>query len=166
MKLYSLIILLISLSFLASCNTDMNSDNEINTANQDDILTNEDVMQDDTSIDSNNNDNMETTYSEENGAYTFTTENGESVEVNPISHATMVLNWADTTMYIDPAEPIESYSAFNTPNVVLVTHEHGDHFNLEVLEEIVTDEVELVVNDGVYQKLSAELQEKAIVMAN
>mgnify|MGYP000017608839 CR=1 FL=1 len=46
------------------------------------------------------------------------------------------------------------------------SHEHGDHFNLEVLEALVQDNVELIVNDAVYQKLTPELQEKAIVMEN
>jgi len=167
MKLYSLIILLVSMSFLASCSSEIDSDMQnAENVNQEQNTPNEDTMTDEDTMDSNVSENVETSYIVENNSYTFTTENGDSVKVNPISHATMVLNWADTTMYIDPAEPIESYAAFDAPNVILVTHEHGDHFKLEVLEELVIDGVELIVNDGVYQKLSPELQEKAIVMAN
>ena len=121
---------------------------------QKDMNEDEDMVNDNQAMTSNDDESMqESAYTQQDNSYTFMTNNGDSVEINPIMHATMVINWADITMYIDPAEGVESYNDFNAPDVVLVTHEHGDHFNLEVLEEIVTQDVELIVNDGVYQKL-------------
>ncbi|NDK09368.1 MBL fold metallo-hydrolase [Candidatus Gracilibacteria bacterium] len=161
MKFVSILFLLGITGVLASCSQEVTPTPDISVAPD----TNTGEIVETESLDSNT-DNMSSNYTESNNVYTFTTENGESVEVNPISHATMILNWSDTTMYIDPAEAIESYAGYNSPDIVLVTHEHGDHFNLEVLEQIVGEDTELYVNDAVFQKLSEDLQAKAIVMAN
>lgn len=111
-------------------------------------------------------DTTDLTFTQLNNIYTFITQSWEVVEINPITHATMVINWGDRTLYIDPAETIEAYATYDAPSMVLVTHEHGDHFNLEVLEALVTQWVELVVNDGVFQLLTPSLQEKATILAN
>lgn len=90
----------------------------------------------------------------------------EIVQIFPISHATFVAEWWDQVIYIDPAEAIESYTTYKKPTLVLVTHEHGDHFNLEVLETLVQDGVKFVVNPTVYEKLSPRLQALALTMKN
>lgn len=167
MKLYIRLCLLLSLIFLASCSWETTSIMQSwEDTNLENMTQSEDIVTDATSINSNSQETMNSPYVQENNSFTFTTENGTTVEINPISHATMIVNWGDTTMYIDPAEAVESYSDFADPNVVLVTHEHGDHFNLEVLQSIVTDGVQLVVNPWVYDMLTPELQEGALVMSN
>lgn len=92
--------------------------------------------------------------------------NDESITITPIAHATMILEWADQALYIDPAEVLESYASFPKPTALLLTHEHGDHLNLEVLEALMQEEVALIVNPGVFEKISPELQKKAQVMKN
>lgn len=165
MKLYSVVILCMGFIFLTSCGTNISTpDTSWDAVEQEDVVIQETSTE---TTDTNGEDaGKNKLYSQENNSFTFITDNETPIQINPISHATMVINWGEATMYIDPAEAVESYSDFSAPNVVLVTHEHGDHFNLEVLQEIVTDNVELIVNDGVFQKLTPELQGKAIVMAN
>lgn len=90
----------------------------------------------------------------------------ESVEIFPISHASFVAEWGDEVIYVDPAEALEAYTPYKKPTLVLVTHEHGDHFNLEVLESLVQDDVKLIVNPGVYEKLSPRLQALALSLKN
>lgn len=92
--------------------------------------------------------------------------NDESIRITPIAHATLILEWADQVLYIDPAEALESYTNFPKPTAILVTHEHGDHLNPEVLEALMQEEVALIVNPGVFEKISPELQKKAQVMKN
>ncbi len=167
MKFTFVLFLLWITAFLASCSNeptptpDISVTPETNTG----VSVQDDSLNDNTTWMENNQETSENYYTVWN-SYTFTTDSGEEVSFSPITHATMVMEWAGTVIYVDPAEPVESYADFKSPNVVLVTHEHGDHFNLEVLEAIVTENVELIVNDAVYQKLSPDLQDKAIVMAN
>lgn len=98
--------------------------------------------------------------------YSFSTDSGVPVVVWPISHATMVIEWGEDILYIDPAEELSAYEGYPVPNYVFVTHEHGDHYNEQVLTNLVTQEVTLVVNPAVSDMLPEALSGKAIVMAN
>jgi L-ascorbate metabolism protein UlaG (beta-lactamase superfamily) len=84
--------------------------------------------------------------------------------VFPISHATTIVEWGDTTMYIDPAEPSDSYEGFNAPDMIFITHIHGDHLQQEVLEEIYESGVAVIVPNSVNSELNEQLQEYTIVM--
>jgi len=96
--------------------------------------------------------------------YTFYTSENALVNVYPISHATTVVEWGDTTIYIDPAESVDSYEGFNAPDMIFITHIHGDHLNKEVLEALYNDQVEIIVPASVNQELNSELQTYTTVM--
>ena len=99
--------------------------------------------------------------------YSYVTEGWEEVIINPINHATMVLQWWDTTMYIDPAEAMESYESYPEPSVILLTHSHPDHFLNDVLQQLTADNsVQIIATSDVYDQMPAELQERTLTMAN
>jgi glyoxylase-like metal-dependent hydrolase (beta-lactamase superfamily II) len=68
--------------------------------------------------------------------YTFYTPENELVNVYPIGHATVVIEWGDKTIYIDPAEALEKYELFAEPDLIFITHIHGDHLQAPILEEL------------------------------
>lgn len=60
----------------------------------------------------------------------------------PIGHAALVLT-SDVTpevraVYVDPATNAADYDGLPAPDVVLVTHAHGDHFVPALILELVT----------------------------
>jgi L-ascorbate metabolism protein UlaG (beta-lactamase superfamily) len=57
------------------------------------------------------------------------------------------------------------YTAAPTPNLILVTHEHGDHFNVDILNAVSGDAT-IVVPQAVMDKLPDTLKAKAQVLAN
>ena len=53
--------------------------------------------------------------------------------VHPVKHASFVLQWNGTTIYVDPVGGAEPYAGLPKADIVLVTDIHGDHFNADTL---------------------------------
>lgn len=52
------------------------------------------------------------------------------------------------------------------PDLILITHEHGDHYNAETLAGVMGDSTQMITNPAVYDMLSAEMQTRASSMGN
>jgi L-ascorbate metabolism protein UlaG (beta-lactamase superfamily) len=58
------------------------------------------------------------------------------------------------------------FKALGTPDLVLITHTHGDHFNVQVLTAVAGPNTVLGVPQAIYNMLTPELKAKATIMAN
>jgi L-ascorbate metabolism protein UlaG (beta-lactamase superfamily) len=97
-------------------------------------------------------------------ADTVSTSQGDLV-IHPVDHASLVLEWGDAVIYVDPVGGSGLYEQLPAPTAILITHGHGDHFDVPTLEAIAGDAV-LVTNGDVYDKLPGDLKAKATAMAN
>lgn len=97
-------------------------------------------------------------------ADTLATSTGDLV-IHPIDHASLVLEWGGKAIYVDPVGGAALYEGLPTPSAILITHGHGDHFDVPTLEAIAGDAV-LITNDDVFSKLPEGLKAKATAMAN
>lgn len=88
------------------------------------------------------------------------------VKIHPVSHASFVMETPVGTIYNDPVGDPAAYSAFPAPDLVLITHQHGDHFKPETLAAIVGDNTKLITNPAVYDKLDDGMKSKATKIAN
>lgn len=88
------------------------------------------------------------------------------INIIPISHATMVLEWNDAVIYTDPVGGVEAFEGQPTPDIILVTDIHGDHLNVETLEGIVNETSIIIAPAAVAEQFSEKLMQKAIVLAN
>ena len=86
--------------------------------------------------------------------------------LTPFGHASLMLTLGGQKILVDPVGGADRYASAETPAAVLVTHEHGDHFDPEVLAAVVTEGVALIVNPAVAEKLPEALRSRATVMAN
>lgn len=92
-------------------------------------------------------------------------ETGEII-VRPISHASFVMSVPGMVIYTDPVGGGALYEGLPAPELILITHEHGDHYDADTLSAIMTDTTRLLTNPAVYDMLPAELQAKANAIAN
>lgn len=82
--------------------------------------------------------------------------------IQPVDHASLVLSHSGEVVYVDPVGGAARYASLARPTAILVTHEHGDHFDTATLEELVgTDPVPMVVARGVMAKLTGHLAANA-----
>ena len=93
--------------------------------------------------------------------------------VHAIHHASMTLSWLDTTVLVDPApapgaaegsDVTAEYKALPAPNLIMVTHEHGDHFNADILKAI--PDVPIIAPQAVVDKMPDDLKARTTVLAN
>ncbi|MFZ3581945.1 MBL fold metallo-hydrolase [Loktanella sp. DJP18] len=102
---------------------------------------------------------------EAHAANTFATNAGD-VTVHPIEHASIVLTTPVGTIFVDPVGDAALYADHGTPDLILITHEHGDHYNADTLAALVGENTQIIANPAVYAMLSEDMKAKASEMAN
>lgn len=84
----------------------------------------------------------------------FTTKNGKKVTITCIKHASIEINYDGTEIQIDPVgtgvKPETDYSQFPKANIILITHEHKDHFEREAIACLRTPATTVYSNTAVY----------------
>lgn len=88
------------------------------------------------------------------------------ITVHPVNHASIVLETPNGTIYVDPVGEAAQYAQMPAPDLILITHEHGDHYKEETLQAIAVDNSRLIVNPAVMGKLSDGLKARASEVAN
>ena len=95
----------------------------------------------------------------------FKTAKGKLI-ITPINHATLVIEWNGKTIYVDPVGQVAWYKAFPKPDLVLLTHIHGDHYRAAILNAVVGPKTQLVAPPALASVLGKELKAKTIAVAN
>jgi L-ascorbate metabolism protein UlaG (beta-lactamase superfamily) len=97
-----------------------------------------------------------------------------TVALHAIHHAAFTLTWNGLVILVDPAppqggtppaDPTAEYKALPAPALILLTHDHPDHFNVPILEAVSGNAV-IVAPEEVAGKMPADLKAKTKVMAN
>lgn len=91
---------------------------------------------------------------------------GGQITIFPVSHASFVMTIPGMVIYADPVGGAEAYEGHPAPDLILITHEHGDHYDPETLTAIVQDSSQLITNPAVFEMLPEELKGKASAIAN
>ncbi len=91
---------------------------------------------------------------------------GDELSIYPISHASLALVTSGLTIYADPVGNAGMYEGLPPADIILVTHEHGDHYNAELLAALTGENTQLVTNPAVHGMLPGDLQAKSTALAN
>ena len=99
------------------------------------------------------------------GGDAFASANGE-ITITPVSHASFVMQTPVGTLYIDPVGDPSSYSGMPAPDMILITHQHGDHYNAETLAAVMGENTVMYTNPAVDDMLPDDMKARATSMAN
>ena len=83
------------------------------------------------------------------------------LKITFIGHGTLMFNFANKTIHIDPVGRYADYTKLPKADLILVTHEHSDHLDAEVIEILRTVNTELVLTE-----ICSEQVKGGIVMKN
>ena len=87
---------------------------------------------------------------------TFKTKEGKTVVITAIKHASLRIQYDGLEIQVDPVAkyaPETDYSKFPKADVILVTHEHFDHFDRDTIATLKKDGTEIVANPAVQKML-------------
>jgi len=99
---------------------------------------------------------------------------GGPIDIVPIHHASLMLTYKGEHILIDPA-PLDGaqgdavtapYKAMPQPDFILITHVHGDHFNVPILEAVAGPKTVIITPQNVHDAMPPDLQAKTKVMKN
>ena len=103
-------------------------------------------------------------YAQQRQIDTFKTKSGKEVKFTCIKHASIMIEYDGRVYYFDPVtrlKPETDYTSMPRPNIIFITHEHGDHFDRMALTQLVTTNTIVYSNPAV-----GRLYGKSRVMEN
>jgi L-ascorbate metabolism protein UlaG (beta-lactamase superfamily) len=75
------------------------------------------------------------------------------LEITFLGHGTMMMAFGGKIIHIDPYANVADYSTLPKADLILATHEHMDHLDLDALSHIQTEETEMVYTQACVQKV-------------
>lgn len=89
---------------------------------------------------------------------TFYTRHGDPVEITLIKHASLAISYKGATLQVDPVagygKPTDYATEFPKADIILVTHEHGDHFDKDAIAALTEEgKTQFISNDRCVEML-------------
>lgn len=84
-------------------------------------------------------------------------------KITPIEHATVLIEWGGKVIITDPTDA-KLFESGIEPDVILVTHLHHDHFNLDALRALMKGKTILVAPQSVDELIKLKLPGKIAVI--
>jgi len=83
----------------------------------------------------------------------ITTSDGD-LKITFIGHASLMFTFNGKVIHVDPDGRLADYSTLPKADIVLITHEHGDHFDLSAIKILRTNQTKLVLTETCARKIS------------
>lgn len=90
----------------------------------------------------------------------FTTSTGP-LDITFIGHGSLMLNFNGMVIHVDPFGRQADYGSLPKADVLFITHEHGDHMDVEAMNQIITSKTRII-----YTKACARKMPGGLVMKN
>jgi Predicted Zn-dependent hydrolases of the beta-lactamase fold len=92
---------------------------------------------------------------------TFKTKNGQTLSIQFIKHGSLSISFEGHIIQIDPAGMFADYSKMPKADLILITHEHPDHFDAKAIAALEKSGTKIITNASTRKLLG-----KGIVMKN
>jgi L-ascorbate metabolism protein UlaG (beta-lactamase superfamily) len=86
---------------------------------------------------------------------------GGDLKITCIGHGTLMFTFGGKVIHVDPVSSAADYARLPKADLILITHEHGDHLDAKAIQAVSTAQTVVVINPG-----SAKAQPQATVIRN
>lgn len=86
-----------------------------------------------------------------------------NLEITPIFHGSVYLKYKNFKIHIDPWERVDYSSYYKSADLILVTHNHMDHLDVELIDKLSNENTRIICNITSASKLD---KYEAFVMKN
>lgn len=90
----------------------------------------------------------------------------DELTIHPIVHGSVVFTYGGKTVFADPYGGAALYEQFDAPDIILITHTHGDHYNPETLSGLNTENATFIVPQTVADAMDGNYSDQLMVLAN
>ncbi len=70
------------------------------------------------------------------------------VKVTMVGHGSVILEYGGKTIYVDPFGKMGDYGKLPKADLILITHEHGDHLDADAISKIRTEKTVVVSSEA------------------
>lgn len=90
----------------------------------------------------------------------------DSLQIHPVYHSSIVLQYGTTTIYVDPHTGPQRFADYPAPDLVLITDIHPDHLDTATLGALPLEHARIVAPKAVMELLPKRMQPICTVMDN
>ena len=78
--------------------------------------------------------------------------------IKVLGHASIMMVFFDNVIYVDPYSSVANYKRLPKASLILITHDHYDHFDIKAIKEILTPQTQVMAPKAVTDKLTGIVQ--------
>ena len=90
----------------------------------------------------------------------------DDINVQIIEHATFAITWNGKIILFDPSVEKDKLKNVQSPDIILITDIHGDHFNRATLENLDLSKTALIVPQSVADQLPEKFRRNIHILKN
>jgi L-ascorbate metabolism protein UlaG (beta-lactamase superfamily) len=79
------------------------------------------------------------------------------LEITFLGHGTLMFTFGGKHIHVDPYSRVADYAQLPKADLVLITHEHGDHLDLAALGSVRTEDTQVILTESCAQQVPGGL---------
>jgi L-ascorbate metabolism protein UlaG (beta-lactamase superfamily) len=87
-----------------------------------------------------------------------------NLTIRPITHGSFYMTYQGKTIYVDPDSPTSLYTGLPKADYILISHEHGDHFDTAAINAVIQTGTRIVAPQIVFNALPTALRNVTTVI--
>lgn len=91
---------------------------------------------------------------------------GSELSVSPVQQMSVVIKTPAGVIYTDPTGGARRYAGYPEPDIILISHEHHEHYDPGTLLDLITPATRIIAPPYVMAQIPEQLRSNAVSLAN